>query len=139
VPGWAEGVTVEVNGVPAAVRPTAGRVLLRRAWRAGDHVRLQFASSLRLVRWPQADSLRAGVFDGPLCLGLSNADGDVDAPLKVVAAAGGKLALRSDGQPQLVGAKGPVAAKLRPLADDWQSPDVFNPHRLRVLFEVATK
>jgi len=139
VAGWAEGVTVEVNGVPAAVRPTAGRVLLRRAWRAGDHVRLQFASSLRLVRWPQADSPRAGIFDGPLCLGLSNVDADVDARLKVVAAAGGKLALGSDGQPQLVGAKGPVAAKLRPLADDWQSPDVFNPHRLRVLFEVATK
>ena len=136
VPGWAEGVTAEVNGAPAATRQTEGRVLLRRTWRPGDRVRLQFASSLRLVRWPAADAARAAVFDGPLCLGLSNAEGDVDTPLRV-AALKGKLALGADGQPQLLGANGSSAVKLRPIAEDWLAPDVFTPHRLRVLFAVA--
>jgi len=139
VPRWAEEMTVDVNGAKVPARPVDGRLILRRTWRTGDRLRLQFKSSMRLVRWPQADSPTAAVFDGPLCLGLSNADGDVDAGLKVVATADGKLAPGADGRPSFVGEKGTVPVRLRPIADDWLSPEVLNPHRIRVLFGVQTQ
>jgi DUF1680 family protein len=137
VPRWCEGLAVNVNGRAVNPRAADGRLVLRRTWRAGDEVRLRFRSSLRLVRWPVSDSPAAAIFDGPLCLGLCNEDGDVDAPLKVVTAADDRPARDADGRLSFIGEHRPVALRLRPIGEDWQSPAVDNPHRLRVLFGVA--
>jgi len=134
VPRWADGATVALNGVDISPRRVDRRMILRREWRSGDQLEVSFSSPLRLVRWPKADSPTAAVFDGPLCLALSNADANVDAAWGVGVTAEGKLALDPSGQPVLTGEKGAAGIRLRPLRDDWSSPDVSNPHRLRVLF-----
>ena len=139
VPRWAEEMVVDVNGVKADAQRHDGRLVVRRAWHSGDVVRIQFTSPLRLVRWPLADSPNAAIFDGPLCLGLSSADRDLTTELSVMTTARGELALGPDGQP-LFSAKGqPVALRLHPIEENWQSPDVFEPHQFRVLFDVSAK
>lgn len=134
VPRWAESMNVEVNGSEVPARLDDGRLSVRRPWRSGDVVGIQFKSSLRLVPWPQADSPLVGVFDGPLCLALSSTDADVDADWRLATTADGTLALNSAGQPVLVGETRERIGKLRPLENDWLSVDVLNPRRLRVLF-----
>ena len=134
VPPWTETIAVDVNGADVPVRRENSRLCIRRVWHAGDVVRIQFKSGLRLVRWPKADSPLAAVFDGPLCLGLSSADGDVDGGLKLLLGADGRLVPGPDGRPQLVGSQGPALAVLRPIAEEWQSPELSNPHRVRILF-----
>jgi DUF1680 family protein len=68
-PAWAEkGMTVRVNGEPFRVEPPAGRfVALRRTWRSGDRVEVQFPFTLRLESMPD-DPNRAAVMYGPLVL-----------------------------------------------------------------------
>jgi hypothetical protein len=134
VPRWAETMAVDVNGADVDARRENGRLCIRRVWHAGDVVGIQFKSGLRLVRWPKADSSLAAVFDGPLCLGLSSADGDVDGGFKLLLGADGRLEPGPDGRPQLVGSQGLALAMLRPIAEEWQSPELSNPHRVRVLF-----
>jgi hypothetical protein len=148
LPAWAEGTAVKLNGKDVGGRAAhqgdagrpgesgpGGRIVLDREWRSGDRVEIEFGGSLRLVPWPGADSDRAAVFDGPLCLAISNADTDVDAYDRIFVSADGKLALSIDGKPQAVDAKGAVVTSFRPIAEDWLSPDVKNPHRLRILFK----
>lgn len=135
LPRWAEAATLSVNGVKVAARVEDRRLVLRRKWRSGDVMEVQFKSGLRLVRWPKEDSALAAVFDGPLCLALSSADANVDARWRIATTAEGKLALNSSGQPVLIGEKGETQIRLRPIESDWLNPDVFNPHRLRVLFD----
>jgi len=134
VPSWAESIVVDVNGTTVPPRHEKNRLVIRRVWRAGDVVRVQFKSGLRLVRWPKADSPLAAVFDGPLCLGLSSADGDVDGGYKLLLGADGRLLPGPDGRPQLVASQGLAPAVLRPIAEEWQSPELLNPRRIRVLF-----
>ena len=136
VPRWAEAATLSVNGVTVTPRVEDRRLVLRRKWRSGDVIEIQFKSGLRLVHWPKEDSASVAVFDGPLCLALSSADADVDAQWRISTTTDGRLALNSSGQPVLVGGKGETQVRLRPLESDWLNPDVFNPHRLRVLFDI---
>jgi hypothetical protein len=138
VPAWAEGVEVALNGEAGAGRFEAGRVVLDREWRSGDRVMLGFAGAFRLVPWPDKGSEAAAIYDGPLCLGLSSAVADVRAFDRILVAADGKPALSANGQPQAVDSGGRVVTSLRPIAEDWLSPDVHNPHRLRVLFKKQT-
>ena len=135
LPRWAEAATLSVNGAKVAPRMEDRRLVLRRKWRSGDVVEIQFQSGLRLVRWPKVDSAQAAVFDGPLCLALSSADANVDATWQIATTAEGKLALNSSGQPVLIGENGETQIQLKPIEGDWLNPDVFNPHRLRVLFQ----
>jgi hypothetical protein len=144
VPAWAEGTAVKLNGTPLSGPPEAGRpeesgrsgrLVLDREWRSGDRVEFVFGGSLRLVGWPGAESDAGAVFDGPLCLAISSADADVDACDHVLVSSDGKLALSSDGKPQAADAKGAVVTSFRPIAEDWLSPDVKDPHRLRILFK----
>ena len=135
VPRWADGATVALNGVDISPRRVDHRMILRRKWRSGDQLDVRFSSSLGLVRWPIIDSPTAAVFDGPLCLALSNADANVDAAWGIETSANGKLALNPSGQPALTGGSGAAGIRLRPLGDDWLSPNVSTPHRLRVLFK----
>ena len=139
VPQWADGATVALNGSKISPRRSDRRMILRRKWYTGDQLDVRFSSSLRLVRWPKMDSPTVAVFDGPICLALSSADANVDAAWGVRTSEDGKLAVNSSGRPVLSGASGAADVGLRPLGDDWLSPDVSNPHRLRVLFKtIAT-
>jgi hypothetical protein len=94
---------------------------------------------LRLVRWPLANSPTAAIFDGPLCLGLSDADRDLTAELRVVTNARGELALGPDGQPLFSAKKHAVALRLHPIAENWRAPSAFKPHQFRVLFDVPAE
>ena len=146
VPDWADGMTVKVNGVEVARRRgpertgervegvTANtareRIVIDRRWRSGDRLDIEFSGGLRLV--PSFGGL--AVFDGPLCLALTSAEADVDAFTAVLVDSEGKLVLSSDGKPQAVGANGALTTAFRPIADDWLSPEIKDPHRLRILF-----
>ena len=133
-PAWAEGISVKVNGKEVEAGPPGSRITMERTWKSGDKVEMTFRSGLRLVPWPAAGSDRAAVFDGPLCLGLSSAAADVDAYDSLLVDAQANLVLAADGQPQVIGNDGQIICRLRPICEDWQSPDVANPNRLRVLF-----
>jgi len=78
IPGWAEGATVTVNGKPAANAPDAGSYLyLKRKWKNGDRVELNFPMQARLMTaHPKAEQLRnqVAVMYGPLLYCLESAD-----------------------------------------------------------------
>jgi len=134
VPAWAEGATVKLNGKDSGRPAQNGRLVLDRKWLSGDRVEILFASSLRLVPWPDQGSDTAAIFDGPLCLAISSANADVDAASRILIGSDGKLTLSPDGKPQAAGGKGAITTRFRPIAEDWLSPDVKQPNRLRVLF-----
>ncbi len=137
VPKWAQSVRVSVNARKAAPKQMGRRLVLHRTWRFGDRVKVQFESPFRLVHWPKEDSLTAAIFDGPLCLALSSVDSKVDGDWKVAVTKDGKLALDSSGQPVVQSGTGEAAGPLRPIGEDWLSPELSNPHRLRVLFKAT--
>ncbi len=64
LPGWARTVRVVLNGRPLEGDFRGGRyAVLRRTWRHGDQVRLEFAPGIEVVRWPSvrgAVSVRRG-------------------------------------------------------------------------------
>jgi len=63
----------------------------------------------------------------------------VDSFDTVLVDARGHLVLSPDGQPQVSGKDGQAISRLRPICEDWQSPNVFDPNRLRVLFSIKKK
>jgi hypothetical protein len=70
LPGWAKGVRILVNGRPVEEEfPGGGFAVLRRTWRHGDQVRLEFGAPIEIVDWP---SLRGAVSvrRGPLWYAL---------------------------------------------------------------------
>jgi len=129
VPPWARGATASVNGSPVEAPSAGERLVLDRLWKSDDVVELRFPTAPRIVRWPSSDSPLAAVFAGPLCLGLSSAAGDVDECRRVRVSA--------DGAPAALDAAGKEMPGLAPIGEDWRSPDVYEPNRLRILFEVA--
>ncbi len=146
--GRVEGAAA-TTGAPAgraAANQARERIVIDRRWRSGDRIDIAFSGGLRLVPWPatKPGSPNGGasgadlfaVFDGPLCLAISSAESDVDAFDRILVDGGGKLLLSPDGKPQAVAPNGAVTTAFRPIADDWLSPDVKNPHRLRILFGV---
>ena len=64
LPGWASKVRVLLNGRPHEGEFRGGRyAVLRRTWRHGDQVRLEFAPAIEVVAWPSvrgAVSVRRG-------------------------------------------------------------------------------
>jgi DUF1680 family protein len=64
LPGWARTVRIVLNGRPLEGDFRGGRyAVLRRTWRHGDQVRLEFAAEIEVVRWPSvrgAVSVRRG-------------------------------------------------------------------------------
>jgi len=78
IPSWAAGAQVAVNGqsVPIAVQPGT-YVRLRRAWSAGDEIRLRLPLEPRLVEaHPKVEELRnqVAVMRGPLVYCLESVD-----------------------------------------------------------------
>jgi hypothetical protein len=70
LPGWAKTVRILVNGQPVEGDLGGGRyAVLRRTWRHGDQVQLEFAPQIEVVGWP---SLRGAmsVRRGPLWFAL---------------------------------------------------------------------
>jgi hypothetical protein len=70
LPGWAGKIGVTLNGRPVdGDFGGGGYVLLRRLWRHGDQVRLEFAPAVEIVTWP---SIRGAVSvrRGPLWFAL---------------------------------------------------------------------
>jgi DUF1680 family protein len=64
LPGWAKAVRISVNGVPADGPLRGGQyAVVRRTWRHGDQVRLEFGPQIEVVEWPArpgAVSVRRG-------------------------------------------------------------------------------
>ncbi len=139
IPAWAEGTSLRLNGAAAGFPVRDGRIVIQREWRSGDRLDIAFGGSLRFVSWPAPSAATAAVFDGPLCLALSSAEADVDAFRGILVTADGKLALTAEGRPQAVDEKGNIVAFFRPIAEEWLSPELKNPHRLRVLFTPRTR
>ncbi len=134
VPGWAAGTTVTLNGKEFPATTTGGRIVIDRKWRSGDRIGLVFKGGMRIVPWPKSDSETVAVFNGPLCLGISSADVNIDVLDKVLLNDKGGLLLSPEGQPRAADGRGNAAAAFRPIADDWLSPNIKVPNRLRVLF-----
>ena len=72
IPGWAEGATVAVNGVPARAQSPLvpdSYARVERAWRVGDKVTLRLPMRIRVDTWAQnGDSV--SVDRGPLSYSL---------------------------------------------------------------------
>ncbi len=70
LPGWAGGVRVSVNGRPVGDRVGGGGyVVLKRTWRHGDQVRLEFDARVEIVDWPTLNGA-VSVRRGPLWFAL---------------------------------------------------------------------
>ncbi len=97
VPAWCEGAQVAVNGEPLAIEATAGSyATVRRAWQAGDAVRLSLPIEPTLIApHPRIDAIRGSVAiqRGPLIYCFEEVDQpagtnlldlrlDPDAPLR---------------------------------------------------------
>ncbi len=53
VPGWAPSARLEINGAAADAPARSGRLLaIRRTWRHGDRVRVEFPQAVEAVTWP---------------------------------------------------------------------------------------
>lgn len=134
VPAWAEGLVASCGGTEYVGRP-GQRVVIRRHWQAGDAVELRFPSRLRAVRWPDASASAFGVYDGPLCLGLSSEGGDVERFAYVPLRRSGNPIDDGTGHVRPLDEAGERAeGVLAPIGEGWLNPDVKAPHRIRVLF-----
>ena len=67
-PGWADGVTVTVNGEKQTVNTSPGNFIeIKRTWKTGDRVDLTLPMSIRLETMPD-NSKRVAMFYGPTLL-----------------------------------------------------------------------
>lgn len=70
LPGWAAKVRVLLNGRPLEGEFRGGRyAVLRRSWRHGDQVRLEFTPAIEVVAWPSVRG-SVSVRRGPLWYAL---------------------------------------------------------------------
>ena len=70
LPGWTRGARVIVNGQVSGERISrGGYAVLRRTWRHGDQVRLEFAPAIEVVGWPSLGNA-VSVRRGPLWFAL---------------------------------------------------------------------
>jgi DUF1680 family protein len=134
IPKWAKGIQVLVNDVLVKGEIIDSRFVFQQTWKWGDAIDILFKPSLRIEHWPDKNSSQIAVFSGPLCLGLSSQDAKLDEPYKIKGASFGKVdGTEIRGHFMLNNQR--VDLPLHPIADDWQSPNVFNPNKWRVLFD----
>jgi hypothetical protein len=70
LPGWAKTVRIVLNGFPVEGAFAGGRyAVLRRTWRHGDQVLIDFAPEIEIVRWA-ADRGGVSIRRGPLWYSL---------------------------------------------------------------------
>lgn len=136
VPPWARAMKVTCDGVPVERATGARRVEVPRTWNGSAVIDVEFATDVHSVAWPAGEPRGVGVFDGPLCLGLSSDVASVDLPWVVMADASGRLILDAQGRARVAGPSGQAAKTLEPICAGWLTPDVKDPARRRVLFQV---
>lgn len=71
VPAWAGSLQVDADGARLESPVEAGRVHFKRAWKAGDRLRLRYTLKSRLAH-PPANPGHVGFFVGPWLLGASH-------------------------------------------------------------------
>jgi hypothetical protein len=72
IPAWAENATIRVNGEAAGIRPEPGRYLrLKRVWKKGDTVHLDFPMKFRWIAGTLEQEGRAALMRGPLVFTFS--------------------------------------------------------------------
>jgi hypothetical protein len=70
IPGWATKTRVEVNGLDLeGDYPAGGYAVLKRLWRHGDQVSLEWPMDIRIVTWPRVGNA-VSVRRGPLWYSL---------------------------------------------------------------------
>jgi hypothetical protein len=78
IPGWSKMTTVRLNGA-AAENVKAGCYLeLKRRWKKGDTVELEFDMELRFVTGDREAAGKVSVYRGPLLLAYDQRDNDFD-------------------------------------------------------------
>jgi hypothetical protein len=74
VPGWCSGMTIAVNGSPAAVAATPGTwACLERTWQTGDEVTLRLPMALRMLPVDRQHPDRVAILYGPVVLAQDEA------------------------------------------------------------------
>ena len=134
VPAWAQGMQLSLNGQPIAAERDGARLLVERRWKSGDALEVTFKSGLRLLRAPHMPPRKVALFDGPLCLALCSADADVSRDWSLALNANGDPVRDAQGRFQLRDGDMAEWLPLSPISEDWKNPDVFDPHRLRIVF-----
>jgi len=67
VPRWSPGVQIRVNGESATPEASGeGRISIRRTWKNGDTVDIEFPMAFRLVKGRRTQEGRAAIMRGPL-------------------------------------------------------------------------
>jgi DUF1680 family protein len=136
VPPWARSMQVKCDGGPVEQTKGGRRVQLSRTWSGSAVIDMEFVTDVHTVAWPAAEPKGVAVFDGPLCLGLSSEAADVDLPWAVLADASGRPVLDGEGRPQVADPASNTVKALEPISAKWLTPDVKNPARKRVLFQI---
>lgn len=136
VPPWAKDMQVLCNGT-AVEKPESGSPMrLTRTWKNQTIIDIVFTTELKTVPWPAEQPQGVGLFDGPLCLGLSGETADLDLPWAVLVDDSGRPVPDSQGRPQVTEPSGRTLNALEPISAHWLIPDVRNPVRKRVLFRI---
>lgn len=135
IPPWADGVKAFCDGVSLKAPKSGRRLKITRVWKAETDVDIELVSGSRLVFWPVAKPLGVGVFDGPLCLGLSAETADLGLSWAVEVDDAGQPRLDARGRPQAVDPSGKIRLALEPVSSGWLVPDVKNPIPRRILFQ----
>jgi len=73
-PGWAESVTVRINGNAHEVQPQRGWLTLDRTWQPGDRLELRFGMPWRLIRGFRRQLNKVALMRGPVVWGADPAD-----------------------------------------------------------------
>lgn len=136
VPPWARAMNVRCDGMPVDTSKPGRRVLLSLARSTSTLVDIDFIADVPVVVRPAGGAKGVALFDGPLCLGLSSRLADVDLPWSVLVDASGRPILNGEGRPQVANSSGSVTDALEPISAGWLTPDVRNPARRRVVFQM---
>jgi uncharacterized protein len=79
IPGWAQGASLQVNGVPTQVNCTPGTwATIDREWSSGDHVEITIPLRLRMLAVDAQHPHRVAIVRGPVVLVQ---DGGVHEPV----------------------------------------------------------
>jgi DUF1680 family protein len=71
IPRWSSGATVRVGGQPVPITPNRPYLTIKREWRAGDRVEIDFPMPWRWVKGVGMQTDRVALMRGPLIYGIS--------------------------------------------------------------------
>jgi DUF1680 family protein len=116
-PGWCEGMTVRVNGLPWGAAPDAtGYVPIRRSWRTGDVVEVRLPMTLRVEPLPRAPGYVALAY-GPIVLAGRLGTEGVTPEAQIIKneRESGTMMNAAIEVPELVGDPRDLTAQVRPM------------------------